>query len=207
MIISANFKSFKTRKDTEIYLEKLDENISNSSQEVIVFPPATALQNSLENVVVGTQNSYPAQNGAFTGEVGVEQLDEFGIKTILIGHSERREILGETQDEIAQKFKFFSDNRFQIVYCIGESLDIRESGDENLFKYLETQFKGIDLTYDNFSIAYEPIWAIGTGVTPTLEQIEKTLKWLKDFTDKNLLYGGSVKVQNTEEIEVFKITL
>ena len=124
MIISANFKSFKTRKDTEIYLEKLDENISNSSQEVIVFPPATALQNSLENVVVGTQNSYPAQNGAFTGEIGVEQLDEFGIKTILIGHSERREILGETQDEIAQKFKFFSDNRFQIVYCIGEPLNI-----------------------------------------------------------------------------------
>lgn len=200
MIISANFKSFKTRKDTEIYLEKLNSNISHSSQEVIVFPPATALQNSLENIEVGTQNSYPAKNGAFTGEIGIEQLEEFGIKTILIGHSERREVLGETQEEIAKKFKFFSENNFRIIYCIGESLDIREDGEENLFKYLEGQFQGINLEYKNFAIAYEPIWAIGTGITPTLEQIEKTLKWIQDFTKQNILYGGSVKLANAKDI-------
>jgi len=200
LIISANFKSFKTGKDTELYLAKLDENISNSSQEVIVFPPVTALQKSSKKVTVGTQNSYPTINGAFTGEIGVEQLNEFEIETILIGHSERRNILGETQDEVSKKFQFFSEKSFRIIYCIGESLDVRKSGEKNLFKYLETQFKGIDLNYDNFAIAYEPIWAIGTGVTPTLEEIEKTLKWIQDFTNKEILYGGSVKLSNTEEI-------
>ena len=200
MIISANFKSFKTRKGTESYLENLEKNISNSSQEVIIFPPATALQNGSKKVTIGIQNSYPAKNGAFTGEICVEQLDEFKIKTILIGHSERREVLGETQDEVAKKFQFFSKNGFRIIYCIGERLEVRQNGEENLFKYLETQFRGINLDYNNFAIAYEPIWAIGTGVTPTSEQIDRTLKWLKDFTKKDILYGGSVKLANIENI-------
>jgi len=200
LIISANFKSFKTGKSTETYLKKLNKNIANSTQEIIVFPPMTALQKSSQQIQVGTQNSYPISNGAFTGEIGIEQLDEFEIKTILIGHSERRDVLGENQDEVATKFKFFAKHNFRIIYCIGESLNIREKGESYLFKYLETQFKGIDLNYKNFVVAYEPIWAIGTGVTPTYQQITNSLNWLKNFTNHKVIYGGSVKLTNIEEI-------
>ena len=200
MIISANFKTYKTRKDTEKYLEKLESNISQSSQKVIIFPPVTALQKSSQNAIVGTQNCYPVKDGAFTGEIGLSQLDEFEIKTILIGHSERRNLLNENQAEISEKFRFFAKEDFQIIYCIGETLEIRKKGEAELFKYLESQFENIDLNYQNLVIAYEPIWAIGTGVIPTLDAIETTLKWLKDFTKKDVIYGGSVKTSNIQEI-------
>ncbi len=200
MIISANFKTFKTRLETGEYLTQLEESLENSSQEVLIFPPLTALQTHNGRVKVGTQNSYPIDSGAFTGEIGVEQLDEFNIKTILIGHSERREIIGESQKEVAEKFRFFAEKGFKIIYCIGEPLSIRESGKEALHNYLQSQFDDIDIDYENFAIAYEPIWAIGTGVTPTLEEIEDTLKWIKEFSNRSLLYGGSVKLNNTEEI-------
>jgi len=199
LIISANFKSFKTGSKTKEYIKQLEKNISNSIQDVIVFPPLTALQKS-SNITIGVQNSYPIQNGAFTGEIGIEQLDEFNIKTILIGHSERREILGETQDEISKKFEFFSQNDFQIIYCIGESLDIRKSKKDELFEFLKSQFQGINLNYHNLVIAYEPIWAIGTGITPTSQEIEETLNWLKNFTKQKVIYGGSVKLSNIKNI-------
>jgi len=200
LIISANFKTFKTRGETKEYLEKLEEGISSTSSEVIVFPPLTALQKHSGRVTIGTQNSYPVENGAFTGEIGLEQLNEFDIKTILIGHSERREILGERQSDIAKKFQFFAERDFRIVYCIGEPLEVRKSTKEELYNYLKKQFEGIDLSYNNLVIAYEPIWAIGTGVTPTLEEIDETLSWIGDFSSKPILYGGSVKLGNIREI-------
>lgn len=200
MIISANFKTFKNRWETKEYLNLLEREISETSVDIIVFPPLTALQSHHGKISIGTQNSYPVKNGAFTGEIGIEQLDEFDIKTILIGHSERREILKESNEVISEKFNFFAENNFRIIFCVGESLEIRERGDEVLFNFLKSQFDGIDLSYQNFVIAYEPIWAIGTGLTPTLEEIDKTLSWIKNFSGKDLLYGGSVKLQNIEEI-------
>lgn len=202
MILCANFKANKTRQETQAYLAVVESfvTMNDINDTVIVFPPFTALEHFSRNVTIGVQNAYPAENGAFTGEIGLEQLDEFGIKTIIIGHSERRHILGETQEDIARKFRFFSEEDFTIVYCVGEPLDVREQGNESLMEYIEAQFEGIDLKYHNLIIAYEPVWAIGTGLTPTLHEIELMHGVLKTKTSSPILYGGSVKVDNVREI-------
>jgi len=167
---------------------------------VMVFPPFTALEHLSRNVLIGVQNAYPAQNGAYTGEITLEQLDEFGIKTILIGHSERRHVLGETQEQIAAKFRFFSQHGFAMIYCVGEPIEVREQGDEALMQYVEAQFEGIDCHYPDLILAYEPVWAIGTGLTPTTDQIVAMHLALRAKTSAPLLYGGSVKVDNAQSI-------
>ena len=203
MIYAANFKTNHTRETTREYLTKLQLQLfkKNPKDKVYVFPPLTALDDYQSNdVTIGVQNAYPVKNGAFTGEVGLEQLTEFNIKTILIGHSERREILGETQEKVAEKFNFFKEQGFEIIYCIGESLEIREKGLDAVMEHLTSQFEGIDTTYNNFVVAYEPIWAIGTGRTASVEEITQTHNALKKVVDKPLLYGGSVKGANIKEI-------
>jgi triosephosphate isomerase len=201
MIFAANFKCNHTRASTQSYVSILSELIkSDNNHECFVFPPATALMSSAENITIGAQNAYSAKSGAFTGEIGLEQLDEFGIQTILIGHSERREILGESQDVVANKFQFFMEHGFKIIYCIGEPLEIREEGLDSVMNFLTEQFIGIDTTYENLIVAYEPIWAIGTGRSATNEEITSTHQALKSIVKAPLLYGGSVNVSNIKEI-------
>ena len=202
MIIAANFKTNHTRTLTAEYIKTVDAFLTEntSTQNAMVFPPYTAFDTYDTKITIGTQNAYAARNGAFTGEIGLEQLEEFDIKTILIGHSERRHILGETQEEIATKFKYFAEQGFQIVYCIGEPLEVREEGNEALMSYLDAQLEGIALDYTKLIIAYEPVWAIGTGVTPTMRDIELIHTALKDKINKPLLYGGSVKASTSKEI-------
>lgn len=201
MIIAANLKTNLTRSDTTIYVKEVEEFAKTTSQEVLVFPAMTSLDNfDTKKTVIGAQNAYPTVNGAFTGEIGLEHLEEFGLKTILIGHSERRHILGETQEFIAAKFDFFKEKGFQIVYCIGEPLEIREAGKSEMMDYLSKQYEGIDTEYENLIIAYEPVWAIGTGLVPTFEDIEDIHSELKKKSSAPLLYGGSVKVNNAKEI-------
>jgi len=202
MILCANFKANKTRQETQAYLAVVESfvTMNDISDTIIVFPPCTALEHFSRNVTIGVQNAYPVNNGAFTGEIGLEQLDEFGIKTIIIGHSERRHILGESQEEVARKFRFFAEEGFTIVYCVGEPLEIRETGNDALMEYIERQFEGIDLKYNDLIIAYEPVWAIGTGLTPTLHEIELMHGVLKTKTHAPVLYGGSVKVDNVRDI-------
>ena len=203
MIYAANFKTNHTRKSTALYIEDLNEKLraKNPEDKVYIFPPATALDVYEGNFTVGTQNAYPAHNGAYTGEIGVEQLDEFDIKTILIGHSERREHMLESQENVAKKFSFFAEQDFEIIYCIGEPLHIRQKGFESVMQYLLAQFEGIDTSYEKLIVAYEPIWAIGTGRSATVEEISTTHRALKKaINDKPLLYGGSAKPANIKEI-------
>lgn len=202
MIIAANLKTNLTRSQTTNYIDEIESflNKKNIDQEVLVFPAASSLNSHEGNVIVGAQNAYAVKNGAFTGEIGLDHLNEFGIETILIGHSERRHILGETQDIIVEKFNFYKEQGFKIVYCIGESLEIREAGEKVMMNYLNSQFDGIDLEYENLIVAYEPVWAIGTGVTPTLEDINAIHKELKKSCKAPLLYGGSVKVTNANDV-------
>lgn len=206
MIFAANFKTNHTRASTEKYIEVLNEKLlaKKPDDHVYIFPPATALGKYEGDFTIGAQNAYPVQNGAFTGEIGTDQLDEFGIRTILIGHSERREHLGESQDKIAQKFTFFKEQGYEILYCIGEPLEIREKGDEAVMEYLLAQFDGIDISYKKLIIAYEPIWAIGTGRSATVEEIATTHQALKQTVQKPLLYGGSVKMSNIQEITAIR---
>jgi triosephosphate isomerase len=202
MIYAANFKTNHTRKSTENYIEDLQRKLIDKNEEdrVFIFPPLTALDAYEGDFTIGAQNAYPVENGAYTGEVGIEQLAEFNINTILIGHSERRDTIGESQADVAKKFAFFKEQGFEIIYCIGESLEIREQGIEAVMEHLISQFEGIDTTYDNFMVAYEPIWAIGTGRTASVDEITATHDALKKVVDKPLLYGGSVKGANIAEI-------
>ena len=201
----ANFKMNHTRATTLAYMETLNFELEGSGcDNVLIFPPASALTYGIDKIEIGAQNAYFEEKGAYTGEIGLEQLREFDINKILIGHSERREILGESQEFIAKKFEFFKNHGFEIIYCIGEPLQVREQGEEALFEYLFSQFDGIDVSYDNFTIAYEPIWAIGTGVSATVEDIKLVHNRLKEQFNKELLYGGSVKIDNIQDIAKIK---
>ena len=202
MILAANFKTNHTRESTKEYIEKLNSFLESKkiNIDVFIFPPFTALDRFETKATIGVQNAYPAVKGSFTGEIGLEQLNEFDIDTIIIGHSERRHILGENQEFIAKKFQFFKEQKFTIFYCIGETLEVRESSRELIFSYLEMQLENIDLNYENLIIAYEPVWAIGTGKSATKEDIEEVLEFLRKKTKAPLLYGGSVKPANIKEI-------
>ncbi|MCP4971230.1 MAG: triose-phosphate isomerase [Arcobacter sp.] len=203
-IIASNFKTNHTRKSTASFVQEVNIFLESNeiSSEVYLFPSSTSLNSfqTVSNLTLGAQNAYATQNGSFTGEIGSLQLDEFSIKTILIGHSERRHVLGESQEEIAKKYAFYKELGYKIIYCIGEPLEVKETGLEKTLEYVYEQFVGIDTNYENLILAYEPVWAIGTGVTATNDDITKVHSAIKSKIDKPLLYGGSVKVNNVREI-------
>ena len=203
-IIASNFKTNHTRKSTTLFINEVNDYLKNQNikSEVYVFPTATSLDSfdTVSNFTIGAQNAYATASGSFTGEIGTMQLDEFGIKTILIGHSERRHILGESQDSIAKKYEFYKNLGYKIIYCIGEPLEVKQKGIEKTLEYIYEQFIGIDTNYENLILAYEPVWAIGTGVTATNDDIKNVHDAIKSKIDKPLLYGGSVKVENVREI-------
>ncbi|UTJ06789.1 triose-phosphate isomerase [Arcobacter roscoffensis] len=203
-IIASNFKTNHTRNTTSSFVEEVNKYLvsNNISNEVYIFPTATSLDkfDITSTLNIGVQNAYATQKGSFTGEIGTQQLDEFDVNTILIGHSERRHILGESQDEIAKKFAFYSDLGYKIIYCIGEPLEVKEQGLEQTLEYIYEQFEGININYEKLVLAYEPVWAIGTGVTATSEDITDVHSAIKSKIDKPLLYGGSVKVENVRDI-------
>ena len=203
-IIASNFKTNHTRKSTKDFVNEVnrfikEENISN---DIYIFPTAASLDSFEveDNLTVGAQNAYGVKSGSFTGEIGSEQLDEFGIKTILIGHSERRHILGESQQSCVDKFNYYKDLGYTIIYCIGEKLETKEQGVEQTLAYCFGQLEGIDIDYENLIIAYEPVWAIGTGVVATIDDITTVHDLLKEKISKPILYGGSVKPANIGEI-------
>jgi triosephosphate isomerase len=202
MIIASNFKTNHTRASTTAFFAQVEAYIKENgiTDDVMVFPTATSLMDS-KRVVVGAQNAYPVANGSFTGEIGLDQLDEYAIRSILIGHSERRHVLGEAQTLIEEKFNFFKAQDFTVTYCIGEPLEVREEGLDAVMAYLHEQIGSVDTGYDKLIVAYEPVWAIGTGVTATLEDIQATHDALKQrYGFASLLYGGSVKVENVASI-------
>ena len=203
-IIASNFKTNHTRKSTSLFVNEVNEYLKSNEikNEVYVFPTATSLDlfDTVSTFSIGAQNAYATASGSFTGEIGTTQLDEFEIKTILIGHSERRHILGETQNKIAKKYEFYKELGYKIIYCIGEPLEVKNQGLIKTLEYIYEQFDGIDTNYENLILAYEPVWAIGTGVTATNDDIKNIHNVIKEKIKKPLLYGGSVKVENVREI-------
>jgi len=187
-----NLKCNHTRASFKEYAQILDANLS-SNDDVTVFPPFSALDLAAHKFKLGAQNFYPCESGAHTGEIGKAMLDEFGVKSVLIGHSERRE-LGESEELLRAKFDFAVKAGWQIVYCIGENLSVNEAGRTK--EFLAEQLKNIELSYERLLIAYEPIWAIGTGKSASAEQIEEILNFIREQTSAPLLYGGSVNAAN-----------
>lgn len=199
-IVAANFKTNLSRKDTKSYLDNLDTKLL-PSDNIYIFPsPVSLCENSFRHLKIGTQNAYPILSGAFTGEIGLNSLKELGITTILIGHSERRNILGESQELCAKKFDFFAKEGFEIIYCIGEDLSVRDRGFEEVKRFIKSEFENIPTSYNKLIIAYEPIWAIGTGRSANIDQIQQTHQFIKEISSAPLLYGGSVNEKNVAEI-------
>lgn len=199
-IVAANFKTNLSRKDTKSYLDSLDTKLL-PSDNIYIFPsPVSLCENSFRHLKIGTQNAYPILSGAFTGEIGLNSLKELGITTILIGHSERRNILGESQELCAKKFDFFAKEGFEIIYCIGEDLSVRDKGFEEVKRFIKSEFENIPTSYNKLIIAYEPIWAIGTGRSANIDHIQQTHQFIKEISSAPLLYGGSVNEKNVAEI-------
>ena len=211
MIFAANLKTNHTRSSTAKYVDNLSNMIKekNISSKVMVFPTLLSMDNykQNDNITIGVQNAHPVIKGSVTGEVGLEGLEEFNIKSIIIGHSERRALggSGESDEFLKEKFEFYKKEGFEIIYCIGESLETRKKGEESVFTFLEKQISYIDLSYDKLIIAYEPIWAIGTGVSATKTDIENVANRLKQTINKiPLLYGGSVNQNNIADTTIIE---
>ncbi len=203
MILAGNFKANHTRASTAEYLSKLDSlcDVKGENDSVVIFPPFTAFDKiALKHIEIGAQNGYPAEKGSYTGEICLDALREFDIDSILIGHSERRHIIKEPQEFMARKYEFFKRSGFKIFYCVGEPIEVRQKGIESVMSYIDKQFENIDVDYKNLILAYEPVWAIGTGLTASVEDIEEVHKALRERVDSKILYGGSVNAANAHEI-------
>lgn len=217
MQFMANFKCNHTAHSVQAYFAQFNNYRFSSDflgqHEIVFFPPALALQAAVDHAQfeIGAQNAYPTRSGAYTGEIGLEALESLHIRTILLGHSERRTLLGESQEFIAEKFQYFARHGFRVVYCIGEPLSVRERGEGAVQAYLRAQFDGVMESMEEIlgssgrnparvSVAYEPIWAIGTGVSASVADIASTHAFLRTLTCAPLLYGGSVNAINAREI-------
>ena len=184
----------------------------NENVDIILFVPFTHIKiNNNLKISLGSQNFYPASNGAFTGEISASMIKDAGAKHVLIGHSERRVLFSETDEFINKKVKFALKEDLLPMLCIGETLEDR---DENrTMEVIKNQIK-IALyevaDISNITLAYEPVWAIGTGKTATKEQAEEVCKEIREYIKElytieasekiRILYGGSVNSKNAKEI-------
>ena len=221
--IAGNWKLNFTQSETKSFLEDLKSKVKNLNSNicVLVHPSFTSLSTAQEilknsNIHFGAQNCSCQDNGAFTGEVSIAMLKETGVSSIIIGHSERREIFKETDENINSKLKAIrKEATLTAIVCCGESEETREQGktDGWVEKQIEAAFKDIQLDISNIDkvvIAYEPIWAIGTGKTCDSNEANRVIKVIRnkfakiysqDLADKiSILYGGSVKSSNIEEL-------
>ena len=184
---------------------KYQENLSRveSKHELVLCPSNIYLSKfSLDNFRLGSQNVGSNYEGAFTGEVSASQLKSLNVEYSIVGHSERRKYQKETNEEINKKIGMLLDNGITPILCVGENKNEKEA-DMTIVKIMteiKDAFKDIEDT-SKIIIAYEPIWAIGTGNTPNREEIDNVLKQIKeDYPENLLLYGGSLSVSNIEEI-------
>lgn len=200
MIYAANLKCNHTRASFANYANALNAFLKahKMDDEIIVFPPSVAFAAGDLHFTQGAQNFYPHINGAFTGEIGKEHLDEFSISCVLLGHSERRILLNESEKLIKAKFDFAKTHGYKVIFCVGENSKTKNEGKTK--EFLRAQLDGVDLEYDKLIIAYEPIYSIGTGVSANLSDISEVLGFLREQSSARLLYGGSVNENNVKEI-------
>lgn len=218
-IIAGNWKCFKTSKEAAELVTLLKRQLSEISDvDIVVCPPFTALTvvNDLcaeTNIAVGAQNVYFEDSGAFTGEVSAPMIKEEGCRYVIIGHSERRQLFGETNATVNKKILAALNHELTPIVCVGEILEERESG--KTMDVIKSQFgESFDgLTAEQFGkliIAYEPVWAIGTGKTATPEQAQEVHAFIRDLAKSKygddvsealrIQYGGSVKPENTADL-------
>ncbi len=217
-IIAGNWKMHKTRDEALQFLFSVNVKVPNHSYvESVVCPPAPILRDLVkrqgDDLRIGAQNMHEETEGAYTGEVSAALLENIGVDYVIIGHSERREYFNETDASVNKKIHQALRYDITPIICVGESLEIRESGDTNVFvsNQVKAALKNISAEQvKKLVFAYEPIWAIGTGKTATPKQAEETILEIRNVIESlydsavsdavRILYGGSVKPANIDDL-------
>ena len=218
-IIAGNWKMNKTASETKKFAEELKALLPKAKWcDIVVCVPSVDIAAAIKGfkdarVSVGAQNVFYEKNGAYTGEVSADMLKDLGVKYVIIGHSERRQYFGETDQTVNARAKAALAVGLKPIICVGETLEERESGkvEEVLVRQTKGAFDGIDKDeLDNIVIAYEPVWAIGTGKTATPEQAEEVCESIRTVIRKlygakvaraiSILYGGSMNDKNAFEL-------
>lgn len=217
-IIAGNWKMFKTRDEALAFIYAVNEKMPSVEKvDTVVCAPFVVLRCLVkrqgENLRIGAQNMHFEEKGAFTGEIAPEMLTSLGVTYVIIGHSERRAMFNETDESVNKKLKAAFNHQLTPILCVGEHLEERETGktEQVIQEQLVQDLK--DLTKEQVQelvIAYEPIWAIGTGKTATAEVADETCGFIRQTVAKlydnetaeamRIQYGGSVKVNNIEEL-------
>ena len=217
-IVAGNWKMNNGLQETEILINELLAETNHSGCEVMVAPSFVSLKTAIDSlndndIEVVSQNVHQSNDGAYTGEVSAKMLSSIGIKTTIIGHSERREYFSETHEILKNKVDISLQNSIKIIFCFGEELKDRKTN--NHFNIISTQiseslFHLSSSDWDNIILAYEPIWAIGTGETASSDQVQEMHSFIRNFIAQkysnelaqkiSILYGGSVKPNNANEI-------
>jgi len=212
--ISANWKMNKTIEETEEFINSFLPMVKDiTAVDILIAPPFTSLQAvagllKATNIKLGAQNVFYEEKGAFTGEISPAMLLSAGCSHVIVGHSERRQYFMETDEIVNKKIKTARKNGLEVILCIGESLKERE--ENKTFEVLDRQLTGSlkDTDLNGMTIAYEPIWAIGTGKTATKEQANEAHAFIRGWLKKNrdgaeklrILYGGSVTPESIESL-------
>ena len=213
-MVMGNWKMNGRQSDIKQLLEELRANIPNEGAECVVFPPSVYIplvsdQLQQSHIRWGAQNTYPKDNGAFTGEISALMLKDFGVTFALVGHSERRQIFKEDEKFVSEKFHHVKEHDIIPVLCVGETLQEREDGltEQVLLGQLQAISDSSDNAFQQCVIAYEPVWAIGTGKTATPEQAQEIHAFIRSYIAEqsketaeqiSIVYGGSVNENNAE---------
>lgn len=220
-VVAGNWKMNKTLSESKKLAKQIVKKVANKSLKntrVIIAPTFVNLERVVKRtkntvVEIAAQNMHFEKNGAFTGEISADMLQSIGVNIVILGHSERREYFNETDTLLAKKVNTALANSMEVIFCFGEVLEDRKTNDH--FKVVESQIKNAlfhlkEKDWKNIILAYEPVWAIGTGETATPEQAQEihafvrkiiAEKYTKNIADKiPILYGGSVKPTNAKEI-------
>ncbi len=216
--IAGNWKMFKTKAEALAFAEEFKDLYKDTDVQTAICAPFTnleVLKNAFEgtNIKVGAQNVHFADEGAYTGEISVSMLEEIGVDFCIVGHSERRQYFGETDETVNLKLRKLFEGSIRPIMCVGESLEERDAGKEYDKVRSQLELGLADIKNDDAAklvIAYEPIWAIGTGRTATPQQAEEMCAFIRntlielydeDTADQVIIqYGGSVKPANATEI-------
>ena len=218
ILAAGNWKMNKTPSETKATIEAMKATCASEETEVLLCVPAIDIPAALEaaagsNIQIGAENVYFEDSGAYTGEIAPNMLTDLGVKYVILGHSERREYFAETNDTVNKKMIKCFEHGLIPIMCCGESLEQREQGVTMDFIRQQVKVGFLGLTADQAKaavIAYEPIWAIGTGKTATSDQAEEVCKGIRELIcelygkevaeEIRILYGGSVKGSNAAEL-------
>jgi triosephosphate isomerase (TIM) len=199
MLIAGNWKMFKGPDEARTFFDDFD---APAGVDVVFCPPFLSLSAAVESGrTIYAQNVHWEPSGAYTGEVSPKMLLELGVQGSLVGHSERRQLFGDTDESVARRARSALESGLGVIACVGETLEQREAGDTELV--LKIQVEAIAFAageHEQLVIAYEPVWAIGTGKTATPDLAEEAHRFIKSLLDRPVLYGGSVKPENAAEL-------